>query len=117
MANSETLPGASVLINNIFHEIKQFEKLQSKFKEYGAYDTEPDGVFQRLLDRAINGDGPAIPRTGEGWELYSFSMDCEVPAKELHDQALKIVQLIESCPIREIANLKRRLNDYCWRIH
>lgn len=111
------LPGASVLINEIFHEIKQFEKLQSKFRDYGANDTEPDGVFQNLLDKAINGHGPAIPRTGAGWDLYDSSMDCEAPARELHDQALKIVQMIESCPIRELAALKQRLNQYCWRIH
>lgn len=105
------------LVEQIFAEIKQFETLQSTYRDYGAYDSEPDGVFQRLLSRAIAGEGPSVPRTGQGWDLYSHSMDCEKAAHALHDQALKIVQLIESCPIREIATLKGRLRDYCWRVH
>ena len=114
MSDNAVLP---VLVDQIFNEIKQFEKLQSTYRDYGARDTEPDGVFQRVLDRAINGEGPAIPRTGQGWDLYTQSMDCEPAAHALHDQALKIVQLIESCPIRELVTLKGRLHDYCWRIY
>jgi hypothetical protein len=104
-------------IEQIFAEIKAFEALQSKYRNFGANDTEPDGVFQRLLDRAIKGEGPAIPRTGAGWDLYDRSMDCTEAANALHDQALKIVQLIEGCPVREIANLQNKLRDYCWRLY
>ena len=104
-------------IQEIINEIKNFEQVQSKYKSFGAYDTEPDGVFQRLLDRAVKGEGPAIPRTGEGWDLYASSMDCTEAAQALHDQALKIVRLIEDCPIRELDHLKSRLRDYCWRLY
>jgi len=114
MTNTTATPA---IVEQIFQEIKQFEALQVTYRDYGARDTEPDGVFHYLLDKAIEGDGPAVPRTGRGWDLYSQSMDCEKAAHALHDQALKIVQLIESCPIREVAVLKKRLNDYCWRIH
>lgn len=105
------------LVEQIFAEIKQFGAVQATYRDYGAYDSEPDGVFQRLLDRAVKGEGPAVPRTGQGWDLYSHSMDCEKAAHALHDQALKIVQLIESCPIRDLGALKGRLRDYCWRVH
>lgn len=115
--NDTTAPRASVLVNEIFDEIGSFEKLQIKYKNYGAYDTEPDGVFQRLIDRAIKGEGPSVPRTGDAWELYAGSMDCTEAANALHDQALKIVQMIESCPIRDISLLRGRLQDYCWRIY
>lgn len=104
-------------IDAIFKEIKAFEELASKHRDYGANDSEPDGVFQRLLDAAVHGKGPAVPRTGEGWDLYAHSMDCTVAANDLHDQALKIVRLIEDCPIREISQLKSRLRDYCWRLY
>lgn len=105
------------LIDKIFDEIKEFEKLMRKYSDYGAADSEPDGVFQRLLDSAIAGNGPAIPRTGEGWDLFASQMDCEPAAHAMHDHALKIVQLIESCPIREMPILKSRLKDYCWRLY
>lgn len=104
-------------IANIFAEIRAFEALCSKHRDYGARDSEPDGVFQRLLDRAVHGKGPSVPRTGEGWDLYAHSMDCTVPAEEMHDQALKVVRLIEDCPIRELEQLKTRLRDYCWRLY
>lgn len=105
------------LIDKIFAEIKGFEELMRTYRDYGAADSEPDGVFQRLLDSAIAGNGPAIPRTGTGWDLYASQMDCEPAAHALHDHALKIVQLIESCPIREMPILKSRLKDYCWRLY
>jgi hypothetical protein len=104
-------------IDAIFAEIKAFEELCSKHRDYGARDSEPDGVFQRLVDAAVQGKGPAVPRTGEGWDLYAHSMDCAVPAEEMHDQALKVVRLIEECPIRELTQLKSRLRDYCWRLY
>jgi hypothetical protein len=114
MTNTAATPE---IVDQIFQEIKQFETLQVVYRDYGARDTEPDGVFHRLLDHAVNGEGPAVPRTGQGWDLYSHSMDCEKAAHALHDQARKIVQLIESCPIRTLSELKKRLNDYCWRVH
>lgn len=104
-------------IDEVFAEIKAFEALQSKYQKFGANDTEPDGVFQRLVDNAIKGKGPAIPRTGEGWDLYANSMDCTEAAAALHDQALKVVRAIEACPIRELGRLKEKLEDYCWRLY
>jgi hypothetical protein len=114
MNNTAATPA---IVDQIFQEIKQFEALQVVYREYGARDTEPDGVFQRLLDKAVEGASPAVPSTGRGWDLYSQSMDCEKAAHALHDQACKIIQLIESCPIRTLSELKKRLNDYCWRVY
>ena len=105
------------MVDTVFEEIKKFEETQRKYKEYGAGDSEPDGVFQRVLDAAIKGSGPAIPRTGNGWDLYDHSMDCSEAANALHDQALAVVRAIENCPIRDLGQLRERLKKYCWRLY
>lgn len=63
------------------------------------------------------GEQPSIPRSGQGWELYANSMDCEEAANKMHDQALKVVRLIETCPVKDFAQLRSRIKDYCWRLY
>ncbi|WP_353208420.1 hypothetical protein [Sphingorhabdus sp.] len=98
-------------------QIKEFEKVQSKYREYGANDTEPDGVFQSLIDKAVHGKAPSVPRTGSGWDLYASSMDCTEAAQALHDAALVVVQNIEATPIRDLELVKEYLRGVCWRIY
>lgn len=95
--------------------IKQFEAAQTKYADYGARDTEPDGVWQRLLLDAIAGKAPTPPRCGQGWDLFSSSMNCDKAANELFEKALDAIKAIESCPIKESAELREYLEDYCWR--
>jgi hypothetical protein len=95
--------------------IKYFEKTQEKYREYGAYDTEPDSIFQNILNKAIDGKDVKIPQTGEGWELYSSSVDCAEAAAALHLAALGAVQAIFACPIRESRAVREYVKDYCWR--
>lgn len=95
--------------------IKGFEAAQTKYADYGAKDTEPDGVWQRLLLDAIAGKAPTPPRCGQGWDLFSSSMNCDKAANELFEKALTAIRAIESCPIKESAELREYLTDYCWR--
>ena len=97
--------------------IKEFEKTQSKYREYGANDTEPDAVFQSLIDAAVHGKAPNVPRTGAGWDLYASSMDCTDAAQALHDAALLVVQNIEATPVRDLELVKEYLRGVCWRIY
>jgi hypothetical protein len=108
---------ATNLIDQIFQEIKKFEDLCSELKDYGARDSEPDGVFQRLVNAASIGEQPAIPRSGKGWDLFTHCMDCEPAAERMHDQALKVVRLIEACTIKDFDLLRQRIKDYCWRLY
>jgi hypothetical protein len=107
----------SVTLEAIKAWVKEFEKTQSKYREYGANDTEPDAVFQALLDAAVHGKAPNVPRTGSGWELYASSMDCTEAAQALHDAALVVVQNIEATPIRDLEPVKEYLRSVCWRIY
>jgi hypothetical protein len=108
---------ATTLIDQIFQEIKNFEALCSTLKDYGARDSEPDGVFQRIVNSASMGGQPSIPRSGQGWELLTHSMDCEAAAEKMHDHALKVVRLIETCPVKDFERLRHRIKDYCWRLY
>jgi len=97
--------------------IKEFEKTQSKYREFGANDTEPDSVFQELIDAAVHGKGPYVPKTGTTWQLYTQSMDCTEAAQALHDAALIVVQNIEATPVRDLELVKEYLREVCWRIY
>jgi hypothetical protein len=107
----------SVLLETIKAGIKEFEKAQTKYREFGAYDTEPDSVFQGLIDDAVHGKAPHVPRTATTWELYTNSMDCSEAAVALHDAALAVVQAIEATPVRDLAVVKEYLRSVCWRIY
>lgn len=105
------------IIEKVKEAIKAFEETQIKYKSFGAYDTEPDGVWQRLLLKTIEGSGPTPPRDADRWELYSTSMDCTEAAQALFDAALHAIQTIEGCPIRDLGALKHYLKEYCWRFN
>lgn len=114
---TQTLSHNIYAIQQIFEAIKEFEKTQRELRAYGANDTEPDGVFQNLLWRAVCGEQPEIPRSELAWDLYTNSMDCEQAANKLYDAAKVVVDLIEACPVRHLKALQYRLKYYCWRLN
>lgn len=116
MKSTETAE-KTLTVETVFEEIKAFEAVQKKYRKYGAQDTEPDGIFQRVIDASVRGKEPKIPRSGHGWELYANSMDCAAAANALHDQALRVVKAIEACPIRDLDRLQTKLKNYCWRLY
>lgn len=95
--------------------VKNFEAAQAKYRDYGAYDTEPDGIFQGILWKVINDEDTDIPMSGAGWELYANSMDCQEAADALHLACLAVVQQIFACPMGARRELRKYLKDYCWR--
>lgn len=96
--------------------IKEFEEAQEKWANCGASDSEPDGVFQSILIKALRGKKPKIPSTVLGWEIYSANANSKKAAKELHNILKKAVAIIEACPIGESGKIKLYLEDYCWRV-
>ena len=97
--------------------IKEFENAQQKYRSFGASDTEPDGIFQSLLDKAVHGKNPNVPLTGNDWELYASSMDCAEAAKALHDAAQMVVTIIGATPVKDLAAVEEYLREVCWRIY
>lgn len=114
---AKTSISISARMKTIKSYIADFEKCRTKHKKYGAGDTEPDTVFQVLIDRASRGMQPEVPRTPSGWELlHGSDPGCGRAAMALHHAACNVVDAIEACPVREINDLRDLLRDYCWRL-
>lgn len=112
MTDTKTTTAA---ISRVKQAVREFEAVAMKYRDYGALDTEPDGVWQRLLMRALAGERPSPPNCGKGWDLYDSSMDCTEAADALFDAADAAIKAVEECPVRDAAELREYLQDYCWR--
>ena len=109
----QTNPTTLDLIKN---KIKEFEKLQHELSRFGAADSEPDGVFQVQLVRAITGKEAKVPNDSHGWELYTGTKGVKAAAKRLHDVCRETVVLIQEAKVAEYKPIRDYLKDYCWRV-
>lgn len=78
-------------MSKFYEEVKKFEKLQDRYAEFGAYDTEPSTEFQYMLRQLIRGDEPVIPVGVRGWQLFSEMKGNGLAARALTRQAEKVV--------------------------
>ncbi len=81
---------------------EKFQSLQRRYRRYGADDSEPDGVFQDLLFYYKDSQ---IPQNGDGWALYTNSMNCERVAAKLSDAALDVLNIAKGCPPDQIPKM------------
>jgi hypothetical protein len=102
-------------VDQLKASLKNFESVQLRYATYGAVDTEPSAIMQGLLARAVSGSQPRVPYDGNGWELYTASMDCDNVARELGDAAQAAVDIILNTSVSELQTLRKYLKDYCWR--
>lgn len=102
-------------IQAVKNAVKQFEAAQNKYRTFGACDTEPDAIFQRILMNALEDKDFEIPQSGNDWELYTNSMNCDEAAAALHFAALVAVQAIYACTIKDRRDLERYIKSHCWR--
>ena len=91
-------------IKNIIEEISEFKKLQDKYSEFGARDTEPDYLFQLMLFSDISGRGSFIPNSVNGWQLFDIKGSIKIAA-ELTHKAKKISSLIKEVKLKDYFNL------------
>lgn len=95
--------------------VKAFEAAQAKYADFGARDTEPDGVFQRTLAKAINGEVVVIPTSSRDWQLFVDIKGCGAAATALTSACRKAVNIIRGAKIKDSAAVRTYLRDYCWR--
>lgn len=112
MSNTITSPHVSA----VRQAVKDFEALQFSLREFGAQDTEPDGMFQSRVSRAARGLRPDPPQGVVGWELFHMPGADEAAAK-LTDACAAVIRAIEACPISEQGVLQDYVSDYCWRVY
>jgi len=77
--------------NPLFREIIRFQNLQKKFKNFGAYDSEPSCIFKEFIANFYNGKEVKVPVTAGQWELFSNMSGVEDVAKKLTGQLEKIM--------------------------
>jgi hypothetical protein len=104
-----------MIVNQLKKAIEEFRAVQSKYSKFGAGDSEPDGVFQRRLQIAFMDGVDKVPVSGDRWELFTASMDCEEAARALHKAAQKAVRIILDARMRDRGKLESFLEDFCWR--
>jgi hypothetical protein len=95
--------------------VTAFEATQAAYSEFGAMDTEPDGVFQYTLARAINGNEVVMPVSSRDWQLYSDVKGCGAAARALTAACRKAVKIILGAKLKDSAAVRAYLLDYCWR--
>lgn len=104
-------------LENLEQLVDDFEKLQDKYSNVGASDTEPDYYFQRLLIQAFNGVPTHPGDNPDDWELYHDHPLASKAAISLKHQAAKCIEHIKSVPIGESREIRKFLKEYCWRIY
>lgn len=100
---------------NLKSAISQFEALQNTHAQFGAGDTEPDGVFQFLLWNAFQGQPVEVPTSARAWQLYSSRPGAGSVARVLARVARQAVAAVKGCTIKERAAVEEYLSSYCWR--
>lgn len=84
-----------------------FEKEQLRFAKFGAYDTEPRGVFKELMCQLADGEDPEVPRSVSGWQLFSDMPGNEKAAAALADAAEAVIAAAKA----DVVGLTRYIRD------
>ena len=97
--------------------VTEFEAAQVKYLEFGARDTEPDGVFQYYLAKSLTQPNIKLPTPGDQWQLFTATMACGTAAKSLTAALRKAVAVVRDCTVKELPEIRKYLEDYCWRVN
>ena len=103
-------------LNKVKQAIDNFEQVQKEYSSFGAWDTEPDGVWHSHLVGALQGKMPSRMSAAK-WDLFTCSMNCTEAAKKLTAaskaacKTLKLAIANQNNPSKIVAYIK----DYCWR--
>ncbi len=80
-------------MNSIARLIKDFEKVQKTYPDFGAHDTEPRDIFYLILEGAFAGT-PFKNLCADEWELFSNKDGREIVANEMNEAAALVHQEI-----------------------
>jgi len=99
-------------VEKIRKAFAEFDELQLRLGRFGAWDSEPCGVFRGCVLGALQGMEPErVPTTGVRWQLFTESMGCESAARSLAAKTRKIVRLVGSTPTRDRQKIKSLVHD------
>lgn len=92
-------------------KIDEFRAVQSKWRKFGASDTEPNATFAYLMEQTLAGESVNIGKNF--WQLYDGSMDCTDAHIELTNKANEVVYQVNNSPYHAV---KQIANYYGWEI-
>lgn len=96
--------------------MREFQQAQVKYQDWGAQDSEPDGVFQRCLHRHYKGQDYHLPNSVHDWELYSTVKGVENAARALTSKLKKCLTVLDRITIKEQKELQEMLESVLWRV-
>lgn len=99
---------------NVKAAITEMEDLMGELAQFGASDTEPDGVWQSLLMKTIRGREYKFPVTVDDWQLYDIPGAARA-ASRLAMKAKRVIRLLQSLTVKEAAPVLTYLEEHCWR--
>ena len=99
-------------LNELKAAMKEFVKLQEKFSDQGADNSEQGVIFQQILVDCLAMRSPKIPLDAEGWDLYEHTEDV---AQALSESTRKCIDIIENCVFGELVDIQAYIKLYCWR--
>lgn len=74
---------------NLLIAVKKFEELQTKYREFGATDSEPNHWFEYLLKFSCEEHAIKIS-TARDWQLFSSMKGWKAVAKKLTTESIKV---------------------------
>lgn len=81
---------------------ENLDLVMTKFSDFGAADSEPTWVSEMVIKDYIKNYNNRLPLTGEKWQLFTHSMDCEEATKALNEATQKILGVIDKLSYREV---------------
>lgn len=94
-------------VEKIKELVKEFETLQTKYSSFGACDSEPNWVFEKVIVYACDGK-PFDGCIGSyGWQLYSSKTGVKKVEKELTTKAKKVYNAISKSPVMVAKEIRR----------
>jgi hypothetical protein len=86
--------------------VREFEVLQAKNREFGATDTEPDGLFSQLMALAIEGK-PFPSVRPESWQLFDDVEGWKAAANAMTKKAKDIYDRLRRAPYVDALELAK----------
>ncbi len=79
--------------------LRQFYAVQRRWAANGAFDTEPRSVMNGLLEQVYwDGRCGPIPRTVQGWQLFSGMKGNQQAVRELASAASAVIRAAKKIP-------------------
>lgn len=97
--------------------IREFNETQMKYRDFGALDTEPDGIFQSCLQRHYEGRDYHMPISAHDWDLYSTVKGAGNAARALTSKLKKCLTVLDRITIKEQKEVREMLESELWRVY